>query len=153
MECMSAPSSNPSGIRIGNDERAAAMKALDEHMSAGRLDAEEYGERVAQASVARTRTEIDVLFTDLPQPHPFPAPPPDRPRPAAAADRFVQRVSSGRPVMRLVMLVLVGLVVLAALPFLLAGAILVFVVLPMLTCGGVRGRYRRYGWYQRGWRS
>lgn len=152
---MSAPSSNPSGIRIGNDERAAAMKALDEHMSAGRLDPEEYGERVAQASVARTRPELDVLFIDLPEPHPFPAPlppAPARPRPVAAADRYFQRISGGSPLVRLLVLLVVGLVFLAALPFLLAGAILVFVVLPLLSCGGLRGRYGRHGWYQRGWR-
>ena len=50
------------------------MQALDEHMSAGRLDPDEYGQRVAQASVARTRAGLDELFTDLPAPHPFAEP-------------------------------------------------------------------------------
>ena len=35
-------------IRIGNAERDAAMKALDEHLTAGRLDLDEYGERYAK---------------------------------------------------------------------------------------------------------
>ena len=30
-------------IRIGTAERTAAMKALDEHLAAGRLQIEEYG--------------------------------------------------------------------------------------------------------------
>ena len=98
--------SAPSGIRIGNDERDAAIKALDEHMSAGRLDPDEYGQRVAEASVARTRDDLTPLFADLPQPHPFAPAPPRRNTPSAAA-------------------------------------VLFFVVLPALGCGGWRGaRYR-----------
>ncbi len=70
---MSAPAPSPSAsTRIGHDERHAAIAALDEHLAAGRLDAEEYGERMAAASLARTRDELDPLFDDLPQPRPFP---------------------------------------------------------------------------------
>ena len=57
-------------IRIGTAERTAAMKALDEHLDAGRLDVEEYGERSARASVAVTAPELAALFHDLPAPHP-----------------------------------------------------------------------------------
>ena len=57
-------------IRIGTAERDAAMKALDEHLEAGRLDVDEYGERSARASVATTVPELAVLFDDLPAPHP-----------------------------------------------------------------------------------
>jgi Domain of unknown function (DUF1707) len=64
-------------LRIGNDEREAAYLALDAHLNAGRLDADEYGERYAQASVARTRDQLDALFVDLPAPHPPAAPSPD----------------------------------------------------------------------------
>jgi hypothetical protein len=53
-------------IRIGNAERDAAMKALDEHLSAGRLDLDEYGERYAKATVARTQSDLSALFVDLP---------------------------------------------------------------------------------------
>jgi hypothetical protein len=57
-------------IRIGTAERDAAMKALDVHLEAGRLDVDEYGERSARASVATTAPELAVLFEDLPAPHP-----------------------------------------------------------------------------------
>ena len=78
------------------------MEALDEHMRAGRLDPHEYAERSATASTARVRSELDLLFTDLPAPHPsYPradgdtdppdptarratAPPAGEPQPAAA---------------------------------------------------------------------
>lgn len=46
------------------------MTALGEHMSTGRLTIDEYGERAAQVSTAKTRGELFALFTDLPQPHP-----------------------------------------------------------------------------------
>jgi hypothetical protein len=57
-------------IRIGTKERTAAMQALDEHLSEGRLGPEEYGERSAIASAATTADELRKLFTDLPAPHP-----------------------------------------------------------------------------------
>ena len=136
---MSAPS-NPS-LRIGNDERDAAIKALDEHLTAGRLDAEEYGERVAQASVARTRAGLDELFVDLPAPHPFPAKEvawrgPTRPK---LADRAYNRFARESPFVRIAVLVLAAMVIVAALPFVVVAAILFFVVLPMLGYGW-RGR-------------
>ncbi len=57
-------------IRIGTAERDAAMKALDVHLEAGRLDVDEYGERSARAAVATTAPELAALFDDLPAPHP-----------------------------------------------------------------------------------
>ena len=57
-------------LRIGTRERTAAMKALDEHLTEGRLTAEEYGDRSAIASTATTADELRALFTDLPEPHP-----------------------------------------------------------------------------------
>ena len=57
-------------IRIGNDERSAAMAALDEHLAQGRLGAEEYGDRSAIAANAVTVADLAALFTDLPAPHP-----------------------------------------------------------------------------------
>jgi Domain of unknown function (DUF1707) len=69
---------DPGAIRIGTEERDAAMRALDTHLSAGRIDAEEYGERSAKVYTARTWGEITPLFSDLPEPRPAPTPP--RPR-------------------------------------------------------------------------
>jgi hypothetical protein len=57
-------------IRISNAERDEAVSALGVHMSTGRLELAEYEERCGVAAVARTRGELEALFTDLPAPHP-----------------------------------------------------------------------------------
>src|SRR6266545_6431990 len=56
--------------RISSAERDAAVTALGQHLSTGRLELFEYEERCGQAAAARTRSELEVLFTDLPAPHP-----------------------------------------------------------------------------------
>jgi hypothetical protein len=61
---------HPSEIRIGDTERESALSALGEHMSAGRLDIDEYGDRTARLAAAKTRGDLLALFTDLPAPHP-----------------------------------------------------------------------------------
>jgi transposase len=55
-------------IRVGDAERDASVAALREHFAAGRLDADEFDERVSAALTARTRTDLRRLFTDLPDP-------------------------------------------------------------------------------------
>lgn len=60
-------------IRIGHAERAAALRALDEHFAAGRLDVEEYGARSSAAAGAVRAADLATLFDDLPAPGP-PAP-------------------------------------------------------------------------------
>ncbi|MGH3621548.1 MAG: DUF1707 SHOCT-like domain-containing protein [Sciscionella sp.] len=57
-------------MRIGDAEREAALTALGEHMSVGRLDVDEYGDRSAKVSTAKTRGELTALFNDLPEPRP-----------------------------------------------------------------------------------
>lgn len=57
-------------LRVGDAERRAAMRALDAHLEAGRLDAEAYGDRSAAASTAVYRGDLAGLFVDLPAPHP-----------------------------------------------------------------------------------
>lgn len=59
-----------SGLRVADSEREAALTVLGEHVSAGRLNIDEYGERSAQISTAKTRGELRALFSDLPPPHP-----------------------------------------------------------------------------------
>lgn len=74
-----------SGIRISDAERESALSALGEHMSAGRLDIDEYGERSAKVTAAKTRADVLGLFDDLPAPHPTfsnPAGQPAAPTPA-----------------------------------------------------------------------
>jgi hypothetical protein len=75
-----------SPLRIGNTERQAAMKALDEHLAEGRLGVEEYADRSAAAANAVVAADLADLFKDLPEPHPQlpaarPAPPPTAPLP------------------------------------------------------------------------
>ncbi|MHA6513779.1 DUF1707 SHOCT-like domain-containing protein [Tessaracoccus sp. Z1128] len=53
-------------MRIGDHERDEAVELLQEHMSAGRLTSEEFGERMSKALEARTWSDLGVLFTDLP---------------------------------------------------------------------------------------
>src|SRR5699024_3688780 len=101
--------------RIGTADRDAAMAALDAHLEAGRLDAEEYGERSARAAEARTVDDLVPLFADLPQPRPplpgeTPAPavaapgraPETRREPGALA-RYGPAISAALPIIALVL--------------------------------------------------
>ncbi|MEV6243509.1 DUF1707 domain-containing protein [Lentzea sp. NPDC051838] len=80
-------------IRIGDTERNQALQVLGEHMSAGRIDIDEYGERSAKISTAKTRGELMALFYDLPDPRPqFAAPMAMYPEPARPARRWEANV-------------------------------------------------------------
>ncbi|HEX2130609.1 MAG TPA: DUF1707 domain-containing protein [Actinophytocola sp.] len=71
-----------SDIRVSDTEREDALGKLGQHMSEGRLDIEEYGERTAKVTAAKTRGEVLDLFGDLPEPRPAfgrPGPPPSGP--------------------------------------------------------------------------
>lgn len=57
-------------VRVADADRSMTQRLLGEHLTAGRLNAEEYGERATEAASARTRSEITTLFRDLPQPWP-----------------------------------------------------------------------------------
>jgi hypothetical protein len=81
--------SDPSRIRVGDTERNSALEALGEHLASGRLDLDEYGERSAQVTQAKTVADLKELFDDLPPPHPkLPVPLPALPPPSAAAARY-----------------------------------------------------------------
>jgi Domain of unknown function (DUF1707) len=58
------------GIRISSAERDEAITTLGTHLTTGRLELAEYEERCGRAAAARTRGELEELFTDLPAPHP-----------------------------------------------------------------------------------
>ena len=60
----------PSDIRVSDSEREDALGKLGEHMSAGRLDIDEFGDRSAQVTTAKTRGELLEIFGDLPEPRP-----------------------------------------------------------------------------------
>ncbi|GAB3832210.1 DUF1707 SHOCT-like domain-containing protein [Kribbella italica] len=53
-------------VRVGDQEREAAVKRLGEHYEAGRLTAEEHSERISQALQAKTAADLTALFADLP---------------------------------------------------------------------------------------
>ncbi|KAB1504204.1 DUF1707 domain-containing protein [Corynebacterium sp. 320] len=55
-----------SHVRISDAERTTAIEALGSHFAEGRLDLQEYDERISSATEARTQQELDHLFTDLP---------------------------------------------------------------------------------------
>lgn len=56
--------------RLSDAEREEAIEALGEHLSSGRLDIDEYGDRTARVTAAKTRAELAPVFDDLPDPHP-----------------------------------------------------------------------------------
>jgi hypothetical protein len=56
--------------RIGDAERDRAIELLRDHMAEGRLDQNEFDERLTAALSAKTSSDLDPLFTDLPGPRP-----------------------------------------------------------------------------------
>jgi hypothetical protein len=53
-------------LRVGDADRLAAANQLATHTAAGRLTLAEHDQRVGAAWAARTRADLDALFTDLP---------------------------------------------------------------------------------------
>lgn len=114
----------PSEIRISDAEREDALGKLGEHMSAGRLDIDEYGERSAKVATAKTRGELLGLFSDLPEPKPTfgqPRPPAPVPRERSFAEKYL-------PVVAPIALVLVvaGAFVWLHIPFFLPFLLIIF---------------------------
>lgn len=60
----------PAPQRIGDRERDQAAEYLREHVAEGRLDQQEFDERLTVALTARTQADLDPLFLDLPSPKP-----------------------------------------------------------------------------------
>ncbi len=54
-------------VRVGTAEREAAQNELNEHFSQGRLEVPEFEERSSLVAGARTRSELDTVFHDLPR--------------------------------------------------------------------------------------
>ena len=129
-------------LRIGDDEREAAVTALGEHFAAGRLTKEEYDERAERAWAARTASAMLPLFADLPRPQ--------APRPAAATTRSAPSgPGRGHPGwwagawMMPLLLVVIGLVVLTHLPLFL---LIVVAWLCIARMGRHWGRARHDHW-------
>jgi HK97 family phage portal protein len=72
----------PPPIKASNTERDLACRMLLQHKADGRLLDDEFAERAAAAAKARTRGQLDVLFSDLPVMRgPFEPPVETRPEP------------------------------------------------------------------------
>jgi uncharacterized membrane protein len=54
-------------MRVSDAERQSVADRLAEHFSSGRLDQEEFDERVSRAMGAKTRADLNGLFDDLPE--------------------------------------------------------------------------------------
>ncbi|GAA1477299.1 hypothetical protein GCM10009623_17450 [Nocardioides aestuarii] len=106
-------------IRIGDAEREQAQTDLGEHYAAGRLDHDEYTQRLDQVWAARTRSELDPVFRDLPGGHQVAwSTAAQRGRPVGPTRRPSARV----PLPLLVLLVVLGVVaVVTHLPIVLIG--------------------------------
>jgi hypothetical protein len=60
------PSSPPPAIRVGDRDRDAVAHRLQDAFAEGRLDDDEFDQRMRAALTARVSTELDVLTADLP---------------------------------------------------------------------------------------
>ncbi len=128
-------------VRIGDAERERAQSTLSDHYAAGRLDHDEYSGRLDQIWAARTRAELDPVFTDLPgaagpaASYPFSSPASRRPTSTTRSH------SSRPPLPLLVLLVVVGAVTVATnLPLILVGLGVWFF---FFRGGGCRSQSRR----------
>lgn len=115
-------------LRIGTAEREQAASALAEHFSAGRLDTDEFDERVRQAYQARTAADLAVLFRDLP----VPVAPPMQPRPAP---RRTDR--------RMLWSLAYALLILGVLAFVVVAQMLPFFLFPLIWIGFARSHRHR----------
>ncbi len=79
---------NRDSTRVGDAERDEAARALGEHFAAGRLDREEYDERLERAFAARVAGDLTALFRDLPHPRAVYSRP-SSPRPVRVASGHV----------------------------------------------------------------
>ncbi|MDQ1731349.1 MAG: hypothetical protein QOK10_1508 [Pseudonocardiales bacterium] len=140
--------SNDDGIRIGTAEREAAIAALGDHLEAGRLDLDEYADRSALASVARTRIELLNLFTDLPGPRPWFDPQPavadGRWRPASMEMPRGRRSDGLRPLRAARLLPILVLVMVIALHLWVLFLLIPLSGLVLRNRYGARPRYRRW---------
>ena len=113
-------------MRVSDSDRERAMADLAEHYAEGRLEHEEYDERLDAIWTARTRADLAVLFGDLPRPAAA--------RPAGPPARAPHPRGRGRARMP-VLPVLALLIVLSV----LTGAPLWVLIFPLWIFAGRRG--------------
>jgi hypothetical protein len=61
----------PSGLRVGDADREAVATSLREHYADGRLNLEEFQERLDATFAARTDRDLHRITSDLPHPAAF----------------------------------------------------------------------------------
>jgi hypothetical protein len=66
--------SDPNLIRASDQDRDRVANVLREHHAVGRLDAEEFNERLDKAFTAKTMGDLEALTADLPAVDPYPLP-------------------------------------------------------------------------------
>jgi len=129
---------HPSEIRIGDTERESALSALGDHMSAGRLDIDEYGDRTARVAAAKTRGDLLALFSDLPAPHPKFGVATAAQAPAVASNAAPVPASNGMPLPQRLMAAAVPLASIAAVVLFFAMGTWLFFLIPaaVMVLGG-----------------
>jgi len=95
-------------MRVSDAERQAVADRLAEHFSSGRLDQEEFDERVSRAMGAKTRADLNGLFDDLPESG-MPGPGQGLPETGAPAGVCAQRRRFRHPVLLAAFVILVAL--------------------------------------------
>ena len=102
-------------LRIGDAERERAASQLAEHYAVGRITQDEHAERLDRIWAARTQSELDPVFADLPG-HTSAA------RPRTALPRPDTRRRQRPPLLLVVLLVVLAAVAVATnLPLILIG--------------------------------
>ena len=146
----------PPRMRAGTADRQAAVDRLSGHFADGRLDADEFDQRVAAAYGSTYLDELTPLFSDLPQARPdrpaWAQGPGPRPLPGPGGDRYRTGGPWGPygrrrppPLIRLAILVLLVLMIIWS-----VGAVghgffpfpLIWLVIGLLLLG--RTRHRRW---------
>lgn len=117
-----------SALRASDGERNATAELLRRHHAEGRLDNDEFEERIERCYAAKTRGELDALTIDLPRPEHQQPPGPRRQR---------------RPPRPLVAIVAIAALVAVALA---TDAQVLWLLLPLAFFGFGRGRRGRGCW-------
>src|SRR5438477_10209188 len=94
------PTPDPN-IRVSHADRTEVADRLSKHYGDGRLDEEEFNERLDRAMKAKTQSDLVGLFDDLPEP--------ELPRPVARQDQR-PRPPGPRPLPRLAFPALVAVI-------------------------------------------
>jgi Domain of unknown function (DUF1707) len=88
----------PPAIRVGDRDRDAAAHRLQDAFAEGRLDDDEFDQRMRAALIAKVSTELDVITADLPAAAPRAGavvPPADAPRPGRFAMAYKSSIRRG----------------------------------------------------------